>query len=347
MAKKLNVTVPECKEILKQFFETFPKIKEFTAENERLAREQGYVEDYMGRRRHLPDASLPELEVRAVKHCPTDIDIFPDTVVGNGENEILPVIDIPDEQVTAKWTEIWEKCEQSGEFKAKQRFKESAQKEGIPLQDNGAFISKTLTQCTNARIQGCLTYETKIATRENGIIEIGKLANQSVSVWDGKEWTKAIVLPSGQKQKCRISFYNGVTIYCSPDHKFLVQKAHGKTSFEKLSKLKEGDTVCVCDTMPDGTKFAETHTKVLAVEITDEYIPMYDVCNTERGYFVANGIITHNSAATLTKKAMIAISRDKQMQELGFKMLIPVHDELLGECPAENAEKVCERLSYV
>ena len=84
---------------------------------------------------------------------------------------------------------------------------------------------------------------------------------------------------------------------------------------------------------------------VKSVNISDEYIPMYDVCNTDRGYFVADGIITHNSAASLTKKAMVSIFNDEVMKELGFRILVPVHDELLGECPIENSEKVEKRLA--
>lgn len=51
------------------------------------------------------------------------------------------------------------------------------------------------------------------------------------------------------------------------------------------------------------------------------------------------------SAATMSKKAMISIYKDSIMKELGFKLLIAVHDELIGECPKENAEKVSKRLS--
>lgn len=49
-------------------------------------------------------------------------------------------------------------------------------------------------------------------------------------------------------------------------------------------------------------------------------------------------------AATLTKLAMIATHYDKTLNELGFRMLIPVHDEIIGECPIENAEAVAKRL---
>ena len=52
-------------------------------------------------------------------------------------------------------------------------------------------------------------------------------------------------------------------------------------------------------------------------------------------------------SADITKRAMISIYNDKEMQELGFKILLCIHDEIVGECPEENAEKVASRLSYL
>lgn len=46
------------------------------------------------------------------------------------------------------------------------------------------------------------------------------------------------------------------------------------------------------------------------------------------------------SAADLTKLAMIKIANCQELKDLGFKMLIPVHDEIIGEFPKENVEKV-------
>jgi len=53
------------------------------------------------------------------------------------------------------------------------------------------------------------------------------------------------------------------------------------------------------------------------------------------------------SAATMTKKAMIAVYNDEELNRLGFRLLIPVHDELIGECPSENADEVSKRLSQL
>ena len=53
------------------------------------------------------------------------------------------------------------------------------------------------------------------------------------------------------------------------------------------------------------------------------------------------------SAADQIKLAMIAVGNDKQLRELGFKLLLTVHDELIGECPRENAKAVSDRFAYL
>ena len=51
------------------------------------------------------------------------------------------------------------------------------------------------------------------------------------------------------------------------------------------------------------------------------------------------------SAADMTKLAMNQIWRDERLRKLGFKILLTVHDEIIGECPAENAKEVAKLLS--
>lgn len=51
------------------------------------------------------------------------------------------------------------------------------------------------------------------------------------------------------------------------------------------------------------------------------------------------------SAADMTKKAMLLVGKDSQLREWGFRLLLTVHDELIGECPKENAKQVAERFS--
>lgn len=53
------------------------------------------------------------------------------------------------------------------------------------------------------------------------------------------------------------------------------------------------------------------------------------------------------SAADMVKLSMATINNDKRMKELDFHLLIQVHDEVIGECPRENAKEAAERLSYL
>ena len=53
------------------------------------------------------------------------------------------------------------------------------------------------------------------------------------------------------------------------------------------------------------------------------------------------------SAADMSKLAMILVGNDKRLKELGFRLLIPVHDELIAECPEENAKECKERFAML
>jgi DNA polymerase-1 len=45
------------------------------------------------------------------------------------------------------------------------------------------------------------------------------------------------------------------------------------------------------------------------------------------------------SAANQTKQAMRLINENKRLKELGFRILLLIHDEIVGECPIENAKE--------
>ena len=53
------------------------------------------------------------------------------------------------------------------------------------------------------------------------------------------------------------------------------------------------------------------------------------------------------TAADMTKLAMSALYRDDLLTKLGFRLLIQVHDEIIAECPKENAKEVVERFAKV
>ena len=57
--------------------------------------------------------------------------------------------------------------------------------------------------------------------------------------------------------------------------------------------------------------------------------------------------IIQGSAADMTKITMITIFNDEVLNKLGYKLIIPVHDEVLGICPEENAKAVKDRLENI
>ena len=88
---------------------------------------------------------------------------------------------------------------------------------------------------------------------------------------------------------------------------------------------------------------------VESVKITDEYIDMYDVCNTEDGYYVADGIITHNTAADIFKIGVARNFMFLRENNLFGKYFITnmVHDEQLVEISCDlNVQAILARLIH-
>ena len=54
-----------------------------------------------------------------------------------------------------------------------------------------------------------------------------------------------------------------------------------------------------------------------------------------------------SSAATLTKRIMVMVYNDKLIKKLGGRMVFQIHDELILDCPIENAEAVRHRLKEI
>ena len=331
IAVSIDGTVEEAQEIIDNFYKGFPTVKKWMDVSKENAKKYGYVEDIWGRRRRLPDIQLKPYQVE-----------FKDKTKNDGDfNPLLGSLGLVKNDTSKLLDEYYNKAIKTKSRKEVDELASKAEKDGIILHSNSNKIAQAERQCVNARIQGCLSGDTKIFTKEYGIVSIESVSNQELSVWDGKAWTNAVVLPSGKKKKCVINFSNNLTICCSPDHKFKLVDG----SFLKCSELSIMDKVLIDDYLIPLVGY--TFVCVEQITTTIEEIEMFDVCNTERGYFVANGIVTHNSAATMSKKAMIKVHNDKILNDLDFHMLIAVHDELIGECPAEYADQVAERLTDV
>ena len=205
--------------------------------------------------------------------------------------------------------------------------------------ENNARKGAALRQAGNAVIQGCLGGDTLIQTKEFGIVKIKDVAGKRLHVWDGTSWALGDITYSGKKQKCIVTFSTGQEFVCSPIHKFLVSSANGDKNFIECCDLKYGDAVVYNKRSSLTVKGYKWHDSkdlnltVKSVAITDEYIDMYDVCNTDNGYYVADGVITHNTAADIFK---ISVARNfmyiRENHLQGLLLIINmIHDEQLFE----------------
>ena len=205
--------------------------------------------------------------------------------------------------------------------------------------ENNARKGAALRQAGNAVIQGCLGGDTLIQTKEFGIVKIKDAAGKRLHVWDGTSWALGDITYSGKKKKCIVTFSTGQEFVCSPIHKFLISSANGDKNFIECCDLKYGDAVVYnkrSSLIVKGYKWHDSkdlNLTVKSVAITDEYIDMYDVCNTDNGYYVADGVITHNTAADIFK---ISVARNfmyiRENHLQGLLLIINmIHDEQLFE----------------
>jgi len=77
---------------------------------------------------------------------------------------------------------------------------------------------------------------------------------------------------------------------------------------------------------------------VLRVDDHQEYVPMYDVVNSETGRFAASGLITHNSNADMTKFALCGIHA--ALEGYDARIVNTVHDEIVVEAREDVADEV-------
>ncbi len=65
LASRLDITQTEAKEIIRKYFERFPKVNEYISGTIAFAHSNGYVETLKGRRRYLPDINNKNQNIRA------------------------------------------------------------------------------------------------------------------------------------------------------------------------------------------------------------------------------------------------------------------------------------------
>ena len=153
IAEQIHSTVEEAQQIINDFYKQFPKVKEWTEKTEKDAKVTGYVEDLWGRRRRLPDILLPKYTVKSTK-------------TSTEFNPILYTLGKVNNSSTALVESYKKKLSKVKSRNDYQKIQQEAERDGIYIVDNGAFISQAERQCVNARIQGGAASMTKVCMRK-------------------------------------------------------------------------------------------------------------------------------------------------------------------------------------
>lgn len=155
---RMGKTAQEGQELMDNFFAQFPKVKELMAASKKMLKDGGYVEDWAGRRRHLPDFNLPAYEVKPLR--------------APGDAEFNPFLNCEDKPTVApstlaKWegTVKYAVKAETGEMSNKryEELSKEAMREGVLIQANTGRKAQAERQCLNARIQGGAASLTKLA----------------------------------------------------------------------------------------------------------------------------------------------------------------------------------------
>ena len=156
---RMGKSAEEGQQLMDNFFAQFPKVRELMDTSMTDLIKNGYVEDWAGRRRHLPDINLLNYEVRALKE--------------SKEANFNPFLECedrgssldPDKKI--KWDARLEekKKKDTGEIPNKtfEVLAREALKDGVLLIANTGRKAQAQRQCLNARIQGGAASLTKLA----------------------------------------------------------------------------------------------------------------------------------------------------------------------------------------
>lgn len=147
LSESMNVSLEEATKIVEDFHSGFPQMSTWMSQTQEDACKTGYVEDFWGRRRRLPDLLLPEYSFKFKNSSG-----FNPLLNSNGKYEDSSLV----EKYQAKLNSI-------KNFRDYDPIKKEASKEGLEIIKNGGFVSRAKRQCVNARIQGSASTMTKKA----------------------------------------------------------------------------------------------------------------------------------------------------------------------------------------
>ena len=139
IAEDLNVSKEKAQEIKDSIMVAFPDLARYLKNVVEFGRKHGYVENFYGGRRRLPDLNLPEYEITQ-------------------KDKILT-----DKQFEYYSNLYWNKMKNAWGQDEKKEIISEAERKGILIKQNGGFIAQAERLCYNYPVQSTAAYITKRA----------------------------------------------------------------------------------------------------------------------------------------------------------------------------------------
>lgn len=169
---RMGKSADQGQELMDNFFSKFPRVKQLIDDSKSFLKKHGYVEDWAGRRRHLPEMNLPPYEVKFKDESLNESLGFNPFLNCMNREASDPKLDkwrqtIADtikrsqdaqRRRNPKWQGNDEMSNQKYQDLAKQ-----ALAEGVLILANTGRRAQAERQCLNARIQGGAASLTKLA----------------------------------------------------------------------------------------------------------------------------------------------------------------------------------------
>lgn len=183
----------------------------------------------------------------------------------------------------------------------------------------------------NTPIQGCLVFNSYI----NGLGNIGDQVGKTVEIETGFGKDKAMCVYSGKKTVYDLVLSNGASLGITLDHKVPVFSDEGL--IDKCVKDINHYDMLIAYTESGYYLCNKVDLKYRGVEDT------YDLICENIHYFVANGVIVHNSNGDTIKEAMILLV--DRLKPYDARLILTVHDEVVVEVKDEQKYEVAKVVS--
>lgn len=262
-------------EVYDSVLHSFPALKGFMEYTQNCAREKGYTETVLGRRRHIPDMQLKPFEFKAMPgYVNPDVDpLDPSTLKNSSEIPERIVADLEKEFASLKYYgQVVKKTKELREQK-------------IRVINNKKKIRDATRQCVN-----CVDFETEILTtsgwKKYNEVAVGDTI-LSLSIDSGKiEQDVVKDIHIFDEDTDAVRFKSGTFDACSTDDHRWVVESHHRMRFTSTKKLCEPEypdpIVRIADNEIKGTcTLSDAELRVLGRLMTDDsYYLSFDFVST-------------------------------------------------------------------